>query len=121
MRRLAVPAAVVAAAACLATAAVPSGAGAAAAGLPTGGYTCRHQDGSGMPGITITAGKHYRHHGKTGRYTLSGRTLRFTTGPLKGDFKHGTYTGGISFRLFHGKAYGRSGKDVTCVQDMQPG
>jgi hypothetical protein len=113
------PAVAVAAIACCA-ALVPPALGLAASGMPTGKYYCRYDDQSTMGIITVTGPtKYVFNKGKGGTYKLSGSKLTFTSGPMKGVYKHGKFTRKPSetyFHLFDGDSYGHVMTDATCLR-----
>jgi hypothetical protein len=112
--------ALVGAVALVACSAGPAASAIAAGGMPAGKYYCRYDDQSTMGIITIKAGGRYVFNNrKGGTYKLAGSKLTFTSGPMKGVYKHGKLTRKPSetyFNLFDGSSYGHSATDATCLK-----
>src|SRR4051812_10009186 len=92
----------------------------AAGGLPKGKYYCRYYDESTMGVITVKSATKYTYsNGKGGKYKRTGSKLKFTSGPMKGVFKHGTFKSGSTgtyFLLFDGATWGHAYTDATCMK-----
>ena len=90
-----------------------------AASPPTGVYDCRYRVDDGPAGnIRISSKTAYRYSGrKPGAYTTSGRTIRFTSGVLRGVYEHARWRRSGSdtlISLYDGETPGETPTDVLC-------
>lgn len=102
-------------------AALACAASAEAAPPPKGVYDCRYRVDDGPAGnIRIVDKGSYRWSGrKPGEYTTSGRTIRFTSGVMRGVYDHARWrrTGGKTLiSLYDGETPGETATDVLCAR-----
>jgi hypothetical protein len=96
-------------------------AGARAASFPTGRYDCTYPDSGRTFGrLTFTAKTYRWGSGKSGKYGVSGKTITFKSGSMKGVFKHAQWkkgSGGVIYiNLFDESSFGHSSTDAQCLK-----
>jgi hypothetical protein len=104
--------------ACALAASAP--AGAQAASLPAGKYECKYPDSGRLFGLLTFTAKSYKFNsGKSGRYSVSGRNIKFATGSMKGLYKHAQWkkSGSLVYiNLFDESSFGHSSTDAQCLK-----
>jgi hypothetical protein len=114
------PSATIAAALAAAAVLLPAAA-AQAASPPKGVYDCRYRVDDGPAGnIRIVDKTTYRYSGrKPGTFTTSARTIRFTSGVLRGVYDHARWrkgSGTTLISLYDGDTPGETATDVLCAR-----